>query len=229
MIYDIFAWIGSFIVNVISVSGYPGIGILMALESACLPVPSEIIMPFSGYLVLTGKFSLWAVVLAGTIGNLLGSIAAYFVGYCGGRPLIEKYGKYILLSAHDLDIAEGWFKKYGSASVFFSRLLPVVRTFISFPAGVAKMPFWKFCFYTVAGSLPWSILLTYVGIVLGENWKSIEVYFRRFDWLVIILVGLFIGWWIYKKLTLRRGSGQDLRASSGQDLRASSGQEKNEQ
>jgi len=200
MIYVIFAWLGSFIVNVIFALGYPGVVVLMALESACIPVPSEIIMPFSGYLVAISKFSLWAVILAGTIGNLIGSIAAYFVGYYGGRPLAEKYGKYILVFPHDLDRAEAWFRKYGNASVFFSRLLPVVRTFISFPAGVAKMPFWKFCFYTTAGSLPWSFLLTYVGIVLGENWKSIEVYFRRFDWLVIILAGLSVGWWLYKKL-----------------------------
>ncbi len=203
MIYSIFAWIGSFIVNVISALGYPGVAGLMALESACIPIPSEIIMPFSGYLVAVGKFSLWLVVLSGTLGNLIGSIIAYFVGYYGGRPLIEKYGKYILISPHDLDRAENWFKKYGSASVFFARLLPVVRTFISFPAGVAKMPFGKFCLYTTAGSLPWSFLLAYIGIVLGENWQSIEVYFRKFDWLIIILVGLFIGWWLYHKLKFK--------------------------
>ncbi len=203
MIYEILAWVGTLVVNIISALGYPGVAVLMALESACIPVPSEIIMPFSGYLVATGKFSLWLVVLAGTIGNLIGSIAAYFAGYYGGRPLIEKYGKYILVSAHDLDRAEIWFKKYGNISVFFSRLLPVVRTFISFPAGVARMPFWKFCLYTALGSLPWSFLLTYIGIVLGENWKSIEVYFRRFDWAVIILVGLSIGWWIYHKLKFK--------------------------
>jgi membrane protein DedA with SNARE-associated domain len=200
MIYEILTQIGAFAVNIISALGYPGVAFLMALESACIPIPSEIIMPFSGYLAVSGKFSFWFVVLAGTIGNLAGSIAAYFVGYHGGRPLIEKYGKYILLSAHDLDKAEIWFKKYGNISVFFSRLLPIVRTFISLPAGVARMPFWKFCFYTVLGCLPWSIFLTYIGVVLGENWKSIEVYFHKFDWVVIIIGSLLIIYWIYKKI-----------------------------
>jgi membrane protein DedA with SNARE-associated domain len=200
MIYEILAQVSSLILAVISGLGYFGVFLLMALESACLPIPSEIIMPFSGYLVAAGKFSLWFVVIAGTLGNLAGSIVAYFVGYYGGRPLVEKYGKYILISSHDLDRAEAWFKKYGSASIFFSRLLPIVRTFISFPAGVAKMPFWKFCLYTVLGCLPWSILLTYVGIVLGDNWKSIEVYFHKFDWVVLILAVLLIIYWIYKKV-----------------------------
>lgn len=200
MIYELLAFVSSFIVNIISTLGYPGIMILMALESACIPIPSEIIMPFSGYLVYLDRFSLWQVVFWGTIGNLVGSIIAYFIGIYGGRPLIEKYGKYILISNHDLDLAEKWFKKYGNISVLFSRLLPIVRTFISVPAGVARMPFWKFCFYTFLGSLPWSLFLTYIGIVLGENWKIIEVYFRKFDWLIVILVGLLIGWFIYKKI-----------------------------
>jgi membrane protein DedA with SNARE-associated domain len=199
MIYEILAQISSLILTVIAGLGYFGVFLLMALESACLPVPSEVIMPFSGYLVTAGKFSFWLVVLAGTVGNLAGSIAAYFVGYYGGRPLIEKYGKYILISVHDLDIAERWFNKYGSVSIFFSRLLPIVRTFFFFPAGACKMPFGKFCLYTVLGCLPWSIFLTYVGVELGENWKSIEVYFRKFDWVIIVLVILFIIYWVYKK------------------------------
>jgi membrane protein DedA with SNARE-associated domain len=157
-------------------------------------------MPFAGYLAAAGKLSLWLVVIAGTIGNLVGSIIAYFIGYYGGRPLIEKYGKYVLLDMHDLERAERWFGKYGSASIFFSRLLPIVRTFISLPAGIAKMPLGKFCFYTLLGCLPWSVFLTYIGIVLGENWKSIEIYFRKFDWLILIFVILFIIYWVYKKI-----------------------------
>jgi membrane protein DedA with SNARE-associated domain len=200
MIYDLLTHISSFIVNVISSLGYAGITALMALESACIPIPSEIIMPFSGYLVWEGRFVLLSVILWGTIGNLIGSIIAYFIGIYGGRPLIEKYGKYILISSHDLGLAERWFKKYGNISVFFSRMLPIVRTFISVPAGVARMPFWKFCFYTFAGSLPWAFILTYVGVIMGENWSGIEVYFRKFDWLIVILVGLLIGWFIYKKI-----------------------------
>ncbi len=173
--------------------------ILMALESACIPIPSEIIMPFSGYLVWMEKFSFLWVIIWGTIGNLIGSIIAYFVGFYGGRPLIEKYGRYILISSHDLDRAEKWFKKYGSISVFFSRMLPVVRTFISLPAGVARMPFWKFSFYTLLGSFPWAFLLTYAGLIMGENWQDLEIYFRKFDWLILILAVSLIGWWIFSK------------------------------
>ncbi len=200
MVYEFFALIGSFIVNIISSLGYFGVAFLMALESACLPIPSEIIMPFSGFLVFTGKFSLWSVVLWGTIGNLIGSIIAYFVGYYGGRPLVEKYGKYLLISHHDLEIAQKWFEKYGKISIFFSRLLPVVRTFISLPAGIAKMPFGQFSFYTFLGSLPWAFVLTYSGIAAGENWLTLENYFKKFDWLIGIVIILAVSFWIYKKL-----------------------------
>lgn len=199
MIYDLLAFLSSFVINIISSLGYAAIVILMALESACIPIPSEIIMPFSGYLVWMEKFSFLWVIIWGTIGNLIGSIIAYFVGFYGGRPLIEKYGRYVLISSHDLDQAEKWFKKYGSISVFFSRMLPVVRTFISLPAGVARMPFWKFSFYTFLGSLPWAFLLTYAGLIMGENWQDLEIYFRKFDWLIAILAFVLIGWWIYSK------------------------------
>lgn len=200
MIYEIFAFISSFIVNFISTSGYFGVTVLMALESACIPIPSEIIMPFSGFLVWEARFNLIPVVLWGTLGNLLGSIIAYFVGFYGGRPLIEKYGKYVLISRDDLALAQKWFEKYGSWSVFFSRLLPVVRTFISLPAGIARMPFWKFCFYTFLGSLPWAFVLTYAGLVSGKNWSLLEGYFKKFDWVIGILIVLGIGWVVYKKL-----------------------------
>jgi len=200
VVADILTWLGSLIISIISSTGYFGITILMALESACLPVPSEIIMPFSGYLVVLGRFSFWLVVIWGTIGNLLGSVAAYFVGIKGGRPFIERYGKYILISQEDLERADRFFKKFGNLSIFISRLLPVIRTFISLPAGIARMPFWKFCFYTFIGSLPWSALLAYFGILFGENWQSIEIYFRKFDWLLGILIIFAIGWFIYKKI-----------------------------
>ncbi len=203
MIYDLLAQVSSFIVNIISTLGYPAITILMALESACIPIPSEIIMPFSGYLVFAEKFSFLSVVIWGTIGNLIGSIIAYFVGFFGGRPLIKKYGKYILISDHDLNLAEKWFKKYGNISVLFSRMLPVIRTFISLPAGITKMPFGKFVFYTFSGSLPWSFVLTYAGVIMGERWSDIEIYFRKFDWLIVILVISLIGWGISKKLKIK--------------------------
>ncbi len=204
MIADILTWIASLIINIISSTGYFGVTFLMALESACLPIPSEIIMPFSGYLVVIGKFALWPVIIWGAIGNLIGSIIAYFIGIYGGRAFIKKYGKYILLSQEELDKSENFFKKYGSLSIFFSRLLPIVRTFISLPAGIARMPFWKFCFYTLIGSLPWSALLTYIGVFLGENWRIVEVYFRKFDWLIGILILFAIGYWLYKKLKIKK-------------------------
>lgn len=200
MIYDVFAWVGSFVINAISDWGYFGITVLMALESACIPIPSEIIMPFSGFLVFDGKFSLIPVILWGTLGNLLGSIAAYFAGFYGGRPFIEKYGKYLLISNRDLDLADRWFAKYGNVSILFSRMLPVVRTFISFPAGICKMPFWKFSLYTFLGSLPWAFVLTYAGIILGENWKNLEVYFKKFDWLILILGIFAVSLFIIKKV-----------------------------
>jgi len=203
MIYDLLAQVSSFIVNIISTLGYPAITVLMALESACIPIPSEIIMPFSGYLVFAEKFSFLSVIIWGTIGNLIGSIIAYSVGFYGGRPLIEKYGKYILISNHDLNLAEKWFKKYGGISVLFSRMLPVIRTFISLPAGITKMPLGKFVFYTFSGSLPWSFVLTYAGVIMGESWSDVEIYFRKFDWLIAILVISLIGWGISKKLKIK--------------------------
>ena len=203
MIYDLLAQVSSFIVNIISTLGYPAITVLMALESACIPIPSEIIMPFSGYLVFAEKFSFLSVVIWGTIGNLIGSMIAYFVGFYGGRPLIEKYGKYILISNHDLNLAEKWFKKYGGISVLFSRMLPVIRTFISLPTGITKMPLGKFVFYTFSGSLPWSFVLTYAGVIMGESWSDVEIYFRKFDWLIVILVISLIGWGISKKLKIK--------------------------
>lgn len=200
MIYEILALISSWAVNLIEAAGYLGVFFLMALESACIPIPSEVIMPFSGFLVFEEKFTLMQVILWGTLGNLAGSVVAYLVGLYGGRPLIEKYGKYILISRRELDWADGWFKKYGSLSVFFSRLLPVVRTFISLPAGIARMPFWRFCIYTFLGSLPWSFVLSYAGIIMGENWSGLEGYFRKFDWVIGIIGGIFVVWFIWHKI-----------------------------
>jgi len=201
MIANIFIWLANLIIEVISQTGYGGITFLMALESACIPIPSEIIMPFSGFLVFEGKFVFWQVVLWGAIGNLIGSIAAYLVGYYGGRPLIEKYGKYFLISFHDLEKADRWFSKYGQSTVFFSRLLPVVRTFISLPAGISRMDFKKFSFYTLAGCLPWSFALTYAGVIMGENWIALEIYFRKFQWIIGGLIVLGAVWWIWRHIS----------------------------
>jgi len=201
MVTTILAWLANLIIEVISQTGYGGITFLMALESACIPIPSEIIMPFSGFLVFEGKFIFWQVVLWGAIGNLIGSIVAYLVGYYGGRPLIEKYGKYLLISFHDLEKADQWFSKYGHSTVFFSRLLPVVRTFISLPAGISRMDFKKFSFYTLAGCLPWSFVLTYAGVIMGKNWTDLEIYFRKFQWIIGGLIVLGVVWWIWRHIS----------------------------
>src|SRR3954470_6053220 len=202
MIARILEILSGIIVATISTMGYSGIVLLMAIESACIPLPSEIIMPFSGYLVSKGELNLWWVGVAGAggcglgslgaawvgvagaVGCVLGSLVAYWVGMYGGRPMIEKYGKYILLSRHDLDIADRWFGKYGEAIVFISRLLPAIRTFIAFPAGVARMNLTRFIIYTFAGSLPWCLALAYVGQKLGEQWDkndTLKTWFHRFD------------------------------------------------
>src|SRR3989475_5491480 len=147
MIGRIIEILSAFIVATISTLGYAGIVLLMAIESACIPLPSEVIMPFSGYLVYTGRFNLWAVGVAGAFGCVAGSLVAYWVGMYGGRPLIEKYGRYLLVSRHDLDLADRWFDRFGEVIVFTSRLLPVIRTFIAFPAGVARMNLTRFVLY----------------------------------------------------------------------------------
>src|SRR3989449_2366262 len=166
MIARIIEILSGFIVATISALGYSGIVLLMAIESACIPLPSEIIMPFAGSLVYKGEFNLWAVGIAGAVGCVLGSLIAYWVGMYGGRPLIEKYGRYVLISKHDLDLADRWFGSYGEVIVFASRLLPVIRTFIAFPAGVARMNLTRFLAYTFLGSLPWCLGLAYVGLKL---------------------------------------------------------------
>src|SRR6476660_44529 len=155
MIAKIITVLSTLIVATISKLGYSGIVMLMAIESACIPLPSEIIMPFSGYLVSRGELNLWLVGIAGAVGCVLGSMVAYWAGMYGGRPLIEKYGRYVLISHHDLDLADRWFARYGEAIVFTSRMLPAVRTFIAFPAGVARMNLPRFIVFTFAGSLPW--------------------------------------------------------------------------
>lgn len=203
MIEAIISVLAEFIIWGINLMGYSGVALMMAIESACIPLPSEIIMPFSGYLVSTGKFTLWGVSLAGAIGCVLGSAVAYWIGYYGGRPAAEKYGKYILVTHHDLDIADNFFKKYGNAAVFIARLLPVIRTFISLPAGIAKMNFSKFIVYTFLGSLPFCYLLAYIGKKLGDNWDTLGVYFHKFDAVIGILILIGIIWFVKRHLNIR--------------------------
>ena len=177
-------------------------------------------MPFSGYLVYTGRFNLWFVAVAGAVGCVLGSLVAYWVGLRGGRPLIEKYGRYVLISHHDLDVADRWFAKHGEVIVFASRLLPVIRTFIAFPAGVARMNLKRFVIYTFAGSLPWCLALAYVGQKLGEQWdknETLKSLFHRFDFVIGILFVLFVAWWIWrhvKNSRLHKAAAHEHNASS---------------
>jgi membrane protein DedA with SNARE-associated domain len=211
MIAKIIEILSVFIVATISRLGYAGIVLLMAIESACIPLPSEIIMPFSGYLVYTGRFNLWLVGIAGAFGCVVGSLVAYWAGMRGGRPLIEKYGRYVLISRHDLDLADRWFDRFGEIIVFASRLLPVIRTFIAFPAGIARMNLKKFVIYTFAGSLPWCIGLAFVGQRLGKEWDTnptLKTLFHRFDFVIGIVIVLAAVWWIWRHIKHVRGDSQ---------------------
>ncbi len=198
MIAGLIEFLSGYVIATINSLGYLGIVWLMAIESACIPLPSEIIMPFSGYLVLTGRFNLWMAGFMGALGCVVGSAAAYAAGVYGGRRWILKYGRYLLVSHHDIEIADRWFSRYGEAAIFFSRLLPVVRTFISLPAGIARMPFWRFIIYTFLGSLPWCLGLAYLGLELGNNWPSLRYYFHRFD-VVIGVLGVAAAVWYVRR------------------------------
>jgi len=194
MIAKIIEVLSTFIIHVISAGGYAGIVLLMAIESACIPLPSEVIMPFSGYLVYTGRFSLFWVATAGALGCNLGSLVAYYIGYYGGRPLVERYGRYIWLSEKELHWADRFFDKWGDWAVFISRLLPVVRTFIALPAGISKMKQVRFHVFTFVGSWPWCFVLAWIGMRLGEKWDKdprLKEWFHRFDAVIlgIILIG----------------------------------------
>lgn len=197
LIESIITVLSRFVINTISTFGYTGILLTMAIESACIPLPSEIIMPFSGYLVATGQFTMLGVTLAGAIGNVVGSIVAYYAGVWGGRPFVERYGPYFLVSHHDLDVADRWFARYGEAAVFFSRMLPVVRTFISLPAGIARMNFPRFVLFTFFGALPWCYLLAYVGVKMGEEWERLREYFHQFDVVIGLCLALAAGYFLW--------------------------------
>ncbi len=191
--------------------GYVGVLVAMAIESACIPLPSEIVLPMAGWMVARGEFDLWLTTIAGTLGCTAGSIAAYAVGAYGGRPLLAKYGKYVLISTDELDTADRWFARYGDAAVFFSRLLPVVRTFISFPAGVARMPFVKFIVYSTLGSIPWSLALIYVGKMLGDNWTQVRSVLHNLDYVIIVVIVALIGLYVYRRLRkLARTTNREL-------------------
>jgi membrane protein DedA with SNARE-associated domain len=194
----LFEFLTGYITDLICTFGYPGIIFLMTLESACLPVPSEIVMPFAGFGVQQGRLEFFATGMAGAIGCLIGSVLSYVVGYYGGRPLLEKYGRYVLITRHEIDLAHDWFARYGVATVFIARLLPIVRTFVSLPAGIARMDFKKFVIYSFVGSLPWCYALAYAGVLLGENWDTLEKYWIYFDILTVIGIIAFFAYVGYK-------------------------------
>ena len=189
-----------FITSGIQSLGYWGVFIMMGIESACIPLPSEVIMPYGGYLVYKdpGQFNIWWMGVAGAAGCVWGSIVAYWAGKYGGRPFVEKYGRYILIRHKDLDKADAWFTKHGDAAIFFSRLMPVVRTFISFPAGVSGMNFGRFVIYTFLGSLPWCLALAWVGLALGEQWDArLKPYFHRADAVIGVVIVVCAALYIY--------------------------------
>lgn len=204
MITNIIDILAQMVVSIIDATGYFGVFGLMLVESCGIPMPSEVIMPFSGFLVADGKMNFWILSLIGAFGNLVGSLLAYWIGAKGGRPLIEKYGKYILISKHDLDLADRWFTKYGNLTVFFGRLLPVVRTYISFPAGIAKMNLTKFSIYTFLGALPWTALFAWFGVKMGANWEAIREKLHNFDLSIMILVILLVAWYVIRHVKLSK-------------------------
>jgi len=196
---NILETLSNFVISVIEQFGYAGVFVAMGLESACIPLPSEVIMPFAGFVVWKGELTLIGVGLVGTAGCLAGSLVAYSVGAYGGLPLLERYGKYVLIRKSELDRAHTWFERFGEIAVFVGRVLPIVRTFISLPAGVARMDVKKFSLYTVLGSLPWCFGLAYVGVLLGPHWSDLEALFRYLDVVVIAgIIGL-VGYLIYHR------------------------------
>ena len=192
------------IIQVYDTMGWAGVVFLMAVESAAIPFPSELIMPLAGWLLVEAKGGGWPMLLMagfyGALGNLLGSWVAYWVSMKGGRPLLLKYGKYVLISGDEIDRTERWFARYGEWAVFFGRLLPVVRTFISIPAGIARMNFWKFSVYTFAGSFPWSLGLAYGGFLLGENWEAMRSVMRPFDFPILAIIILAGIWFLVRRI-----------------------------
>jgi len=199
-------FLGNYIIKFIETTSYAGIFVLMTAESALIPIPSEITMPFSGFLASSGKLSLTLVILVGTLANLIGSYIAYYIGYFIEETvllkLIKKFGKFILISEEDYKKAGNWFAKYGDRIIFLSRLLPGIRTVISLPAGVFRMDIKKFTLYTVLGCLIWSAFLSYIGYILGENWMALEGYFRKFEIVIIVVLIAGVLWYLEKHLKI---------------------------
>jgi len=213
MIHLVETWFFDVITTLYEAIGWPGVVFLMGVESAAIPFPSELIMPLAGWLLIQEQGgSAWLVAMAGfygALGNLLGSWIAYCVSRVGGRPILRKYGRYILVTQDEVDRAEVWFTKYGELAVFVSRMLPVVRTFISVPAGIARMNIWRFSIYTFIGSYPWSVGLAYGGFKLGENWEDLREVMRPFDIPIVLVVVAAIAWFVYRRIKAIRAQSRE--------------------
>ncbi|HEX5901732.1 MAG TPA: DedA family protein [Actinomycetota bacterium] len=216
------ALLTEFVTDEIARYGLLAIFVLMLLESACIPIPSEVTMLFGGALTTASflapeqQLDFWLVVLAGTVGNVVGSWLAYWAGYSGGRPLVDRWGRYLLIRPHEVDRAHEWFERRGQSAVFVGRLLPVIRTFISLPAGVVRMGFWRFTFYTVLGCLPWCLALTWIGALLGERWESAERLMRPFAWAIAVVLAAGIAWWVWHRIRTIRAE-EAVRRARGKD------------
>jgi membrane protein DedA with SNARE-associated domain len=199
--------------------GYAAIFVLMVLESACIPIPSDVTMLFGGALASPGfaapghELDLVVVALVGTLGNLVGSWLAYGAGAVGGRPLVDRFGRYLLIMPHEVDRAHEWFERRGELTVFVSRLLPVIRTFISLPAGVARMPFGRFTIYTILGCLPWTFALAWLGYLLGENWEKVEDFLQPVAWAIVIALAIGLVWWVARRYRKVRAAYAELDAA----------------
>ena len=196
--FELISYVSEWALAVIKETGYSGIFILSALESAAIPIPSEVVVPFSGFLAISERFSFWGVVWVATLANLTGSAILFLIGKNGGRRVVEKYGKYLLIHKKDLERADIWFEKHGIRAVFFSRMLPVVRTFISLPAGIAGMNIWKFSIFTFLGALPWNFVLAFIGYKAGENWNLLHNYFRKANIFIVVLILIVVVWYVIK-------------------------------
>jgi membrane protein DedA with SNARE-associated domain len=185
--------------NVIAVFGLPGIFMLMLLESACIPIPAEATMMFAGFAVSQGKLSLAAVIVVGVAGNVVGAWIVYYVGLYGGRPFIDRYGKYVLLRHEHIDLTERWFARYGALAVFFCRIVPGVRSFVSLPAGVARMPLWSFTLYTALGCVPFVAVLAWLGVKVGANWEQLLQQYKWLDYVVVGAVVALVAWVVVRR------------------------------
>ena len=212
-------WLHQFVIDTVAGYGYVAVFVLMGLSSACVPIPGEVTMLFGGALAAAGfaaegeQLSLWWVATAGSLGTVAGSWAAYWGGAVGGRPLIDRFGRYLLIRPHEVDKAHDWFERYGDVTVGFSRIVPVLNTFISLPAGVVRMPFWRFTIFTVLGCLPWTFALAWLGFQLGDRWETVEQALQPFSWAIAGLCVIAAAWYVRRRWTKVRAEYAALDAS----------------